>query len=526
MPLLPLDLLLTVGSAAAVFVLGLVVWSRNKWATGSVLYGLCALSLSLWTSSDWFLSMQTTALPFQVFLWKLLFNISVCFGPAIAMHIAAFISHRKFQRDVPLIYILGIVSGATLVSGLLAPLIGEVSSIANPLMIGGAALAFIGYVGAGFFVASQLYPLIFSTSISTLERRRAAYGIILLLLFILSGSLQLVVGPLPTGLVLPALTVSFLVLSLAAFVRASFLDVELASLEPFLLFLTAFAVVLMLRSHDLSDAVITIIGFVAVAAFGAMAVKAVSSEKQKRILLEQTNRDLKVLEEAKGDFVDMVAHQLRTPLGGIRASSAMLVEGDYGALPEKARTAVALIEDAATRLLSLADTFLSMSRVEVGMYKTRRSEADIRKEVSNVIDEMSVSARSKQLALESSVDDDVPGTVRVDKDALRNALFNLIDNAIKYTDKGEVSVSVHVSDSLLIAEVRDTGFGMTSEELRDLFKKFHRGDVGRSHAMDGTGLGLYVVRRLIEAAGGRISAASEGTGKGSVFTVTLPIDPV
>ena len=500
------------------------MWSRYKGSTGGAIYGLCALSISLWTSSDWFLRLESTALPFQVLLWKILFNLSVCFGPALAAHTAAHISHRRFRRDVVLIYFVGVISGIALVSGLVLPFFGLSSDLAHPLMEGGAIMAFLAYIGSLLFVATQLYPLIFSSKTSVLERRRVSYGIILLILFLVAGALQLVVGPVPTGLLLSGITSIFLILSFAAFVRASFLDIHLGALESFLSLLVAFAIVLLLRTRTPSEAIVTLIGSFVVGVFGLLAVNAVESERRKRVMLEQANQELKVLEEAKSDFVDMVAHQLRTPLGGIRASSSMLVEGDYGSLSEKAKTAVGLIEDAATRLISLADTFLSMSRVEVGTYKTRRSIADVRQEISDVVTEMDISAVGKHLKLDATVDPSVPKQLRIDKEALRNALFNLIDNAIKYTDQGKVSIRLHVVDGSLIAEVSDTGAGMTQEDLRDLFKKFHRGDVGRSHAEDGTGLGLYVVRKLVEAAGGRISASSPGPDKGSTFTVMLPVE--
>jgi len=525
MTLLPLDLILTVGSAAVIFLLGLTVWSRNKWSTGSVLYGLAALSLALWTSSDWFLRLEGTALPFQVLYWKLLFNVSVCFGPALAMHIAAHVSRRTFHRNVPLVYGVCFIACLLLISGLLAKAFGSASFISGSFLGVGALIEFLIYVGALMFTASHLYPVIFSSSNTYLERRRASYGILLIIVFLFAGALQLVVGPLPMGFFLPALTIAFILLSLAAFIRASFLDVQLGTLEPFLLVLVTFGIILLLRADDLAEAIVALAGIIVIGTFGSMAVRTVGTERRKRLMLEAANRELKMLEEAKNDFVDMVAHQLRTPLGGIRASSAMLRDGDYGTLPDKAKQASVLIEDAATRLLSLADTFLSMSRVEVGNYRTRRSVADIRHELLSVIEEMDVSSKTKGVELVSTVDKGVPHLLRIDTEALRNALFNLIDNAIKYTEHGQVNIAIRSTNGSLVATVKDTGPGMAPDDVRELFKKFHRGTVGHAHAVDGTGLGLYVVRRLLEAAGGRISASSDGPGKGSTFTVTLPIEP-
>lgn len=522
MPLLPLDLILTVGSAAAAFILGFVVWSRNKWATGGLLYGLMAMSLALWTSADWFVSLQSTALPLQIFLWKLLFYAGVCYGSAFAMHGATCVSRHRPSRECSLAYAACTVAYASLAFGFILPVLGYSLALSEPFLVGGATLAFLLYVGAVFFIAVRLYPQMFSAASSVLERRRAAYGAVLFLLYIAAGALQVVVGPTAAGLTVPLLTTAFVILSLAAFLRASFLDVFIGPLETFLLLLTAFAVVLLLRSRTMEEAAVTLIGSVAVGTFGLLAVRTVRGERMKRVLLEEANRKLQVLEEARKDFVDMVAHQLRTPLGGIRASASMLANGDYGDVPDKARQAATLIEDSATRLLSHAETFLNMSRLEVGEYESRRVETDVRRELARITEEMRTFATTKQLSIAFSVQDDVPAFLRMDVEVLQNALFNLLDNAIKYTDRGGVTVSCRPRGGMLEFDVTDTGAGMGQEELRDLFKKFHRGDAARSHAQDGTGLGLYVVKRLVEAAGGRISASSPGPEEGSVFRFTLP----
>jgi len=199
MPLLPLDLILTVGSATAAFVLGIVVWSRNRWAAGSILFVFIAFSLSLWTSSDWFVILESTALPFQVLLWKLLFNASVCFGPALAVHLASIIARRRVWRDIRLVYLLSIISFSILISGIVAPVFGITNAPFQPLLSAGAAMALFVYIGALFFVAIQLYPIIFSTVVSVIDRRRAVYGTLILVLFLTAGAFQLVIGPIPTG---------------------------------------------------------------------------------------------------------------------------------------------------------------------------------------------------------------------------------------------------------------------------------------------------------------------------------------
>ena len=230
------------------------------------------------------------------------------------------------------------------------------------------------------------------------------------------------------------------------------------------------------------------------------------------------------LDHARSDFVDMVSHQLRGPLGAIRASASLLAEGGYGELPPDAQKTVQQIESSATRLLSLAETFLHMSRLKVGAYESRRVPTDVRKEIDQVIAEMFLLAESKKLTLSSRIQKNVPEKICVDRESLQNVLFNLVDNAVKYTDAGSIQILCAHEPGLLRIDVQDTGDGMTEADLRSLFQKYHRGKNAHARAVDGTGMGLYVVRRLVEAADGRISVTSKGPGKGSTFTATLPVD--
>jgi signal transduction histidine kinase len=524
-PLLPLDLLLTVAASAAVFVLGLMVWARNKWSPSNILYGLIAISLSFWTSADWFIHLQSTALPLQVFIWKLLFYVCVAFGPALAAHAATCLARRSTTRQLTALYVFGgvlfVLIALSLAVAAFVPIL-DAGSLLSVIAVGGLIL----YAVAIVCVALELYPLLAVSRPDASERRRAAYGAMILIPYLLAGAFQFVIGPIPTGFLMPLFGIWFLVMSLLAFMRATFLSVDFPPLEAFFLFLSVFAAVIVLRSRDIVEAGVAVAGSAMVGAFGVVAVHVVRSERQKRQLLEETNRQLKLVEEAKSDFLDMVAHQLRGPLGGIRASASMLVAGDYGQLPTKAHDAAFLIGDSATRLLSLSDSFLNASRLEVGTYESVRVPTDVRHEIRSVVDEMESAATTKHLRLASHISSDMPSIISIDVEALRHVIFNLLDNAIKYTDAGSIELQCALEGRKFHLSVTDTGAGMSQEEIAQLFKKFHRGKDGHAKSVDGTGLGLYIVKRLLEAAGGAIRAESAGVGKGSTFHAWLPVDPV
>jgi signal transduction histidine kinase len=204
----------------------------------------------------------------------------------------------------------------------------------------------------------------------------------------------------------------------------------------------------------------------------------------------------------------------------------MLVGGDFGPLSESAKKIVQQMSDTSGRLLSLAETFLNASRLEVGAYESQKVEMDPRVELQKLVDQMNSFAAGKGLMLSLEVSSSVPHLIRMDAEVFRNAVFNLIDNAIKYTSQGGVTVAAEVEHEALLIRVSDTGAGMEPAEAHQLFQKFHRGHDARAHDQDGTGLGLYIVRKLVEAAGGKITGESEGVGKGMTFILSLPFAQV
>lgn len=524
MHLLPLEMTLTVGAGYAILFLGLMAWWRNKWQAGNVLFFLMAFCLSLWTMADWFMQMQTAVLPFQALVWKGIFYATVCFGPALAIHSAAHLARSSAKTCGYLAYFAGLLALTCLTMGQVASYFGWQGIPKEFCLQSAAGMGLVLYAAALLYVCFSLYPVTVSSTAAYLERRRATYGIVILTLFLIIGSLQLFISPVPIGLVLPLLSLSILVVSLLAFVRVDFMEVELGPLEAFFLLLSAYAVVILLRSRDTSEALVAFLGSVVVALFALLAISTVRGEQTKRRLLEDANRQLRMLESARSDFIDMVAHQLRGPLGGIRSASSMLAGGDFGPVPEKASKVSSQIQETASRLLSLSDTFLNASRIEVGMYQTSRVPTDVRKEVTDIFNEMSTLAGAKNLELVQDIADDIPQVAKLDKEVLENALFNLIDNAVKYTDKGKVMVGCRLGKGEILVSVSDTGPGLTQDECRDLFRKFHRGKVGRMHQSDGTGLGLYIVKKLVEAAGGTIGVQCAGPGLGTTFSFRLPFE--
>ncbi len=500
---------LSIGASIALFLLGVFVWMRDPHKRGNVLFAFLSLSFACWSSV---LVQHLFGAQSGLFA-RILSTLALAFAPAIAAHASAVLARRRFVRAGIFFY------------GVSTLIFAGLHFEPHLFFSSGLLLAVCALAVSVTYVAIELFPLLHSTTMSVLDRRRVAYGSLLLMLFLLTAWSALPM-PHPFTFGAPLFSIGFLVISLLAYTRASLLNVDMPPVEAFYILLLTFAFLLFVRAGTREDRSVVAIGATVIGFFGAYAVKTCRSERRRRVDAESDAQVARRLDEAKSDFVDMVSHQLRGPLGGIRAASAMLADGEYGSLTEKANIAATQIENAATRLLSLAETFLNASRVELGSYESVRVPTDVKEEIRNAIEEMSPLAIGKKLALDTTCRTCIPPLVRVDRDVLRNVLYNLLDNALKYTARGSVTVTCSINHGDLAIDVVDTGKGMTQEELGEVFKKFYRGSFAKEREIDGTGLGLYVVRRLVLATGGTVTADSSGPGKGSVFSVHLPTDSV
>ena len=240
--------------------------------------------------------------------------------------------------------------------------------------------------------------------------------------------------------------------------------------------------------------------------------------------LNEANHYLQQLDQAKSELLSIASHQLRTPTTGIKGFLSMMLEGDYGKVTKEQRDVLQIVYDSTNRLIRLVNVFLNVSRIESGKLQLARNEVDLGNLARVVVTELRPAAKAKNLTLDIQTPDKVP-IVPADSDKIRDVLVNLTDNAIKYTEKGSVTVRVvpH-ADSVEVA-VADTGMGLSSDEIKALFAKFSRGERVKIKESQGSGLGLFIAKKIIEAHSGKIGVTSPGPGKGTTFSFTLPLKP-
>ena len=238
--------------------------------------------------------------------------------------------------------------------------------------------------------------------------------------------------------------------------------------------------------------------------------------------LRDANDKLKSLDKLKTEFLSLAAHQLRSPLTAIRGYTSMLLEGSFGHVDDKQKEAIDRVFQSSTHLTSVVEDLLNVSKIEAGGMKYVMAPFDFEKISHDLATDLSITAEKKGLKLTFDTDKKPPYTVNGDMEKIRQVVLNIIDNAIKYTPTGSISVLLKKVESLGVCrlEVTDTGMGISPEEKEKLFGKFSRGEGGKTNT-GGSGLGLYLAKQIAEAHGGHIAIDSPGVGKGSTFSIEL-----
>ena len=233
------------------------------------------------------------------------------------------------------------------------------------------------------------------------------------------------------------------------------------------------------------------------------------------------SRQLEIASQHKSQFLANMSHELRTPLNAILGYTELILDGIYGGMPDKARAVLERVQSNGKHLLGLINDVLDLSKIEAGQLTLSLNDYSIKGVVHSVFSVVESLATAKQLALKIEVPPNLP-LARGDERRLAQVLLNLVGNAIKFTDSGEVAIKASAANGSYTLSVHDTGPGISEADRGKIFDEFQQADSSATKKKGGTGLGLSISKRIVEMHGGRIWVDSH-LGEGSTFSFTVPV---
>lgn len=337
------------------------------------------------------------------------------------------------------------------------------------------------------------------------------------------------------GPIFPVILLAFIAY---AMIRHRLFNMKVITTQIFvsILVIVLFSKIFIPRS--LTETLIDVSIFIMTAIFGILLIRSVIKEVRQREQLQEltaelatANESLKVLDRAKSEFISLASHQLRAPLTVIKGFVSLALEGSLGLIPDKAKDGLQKVMFSATQLIKLVNDLLDLSRIESGRIRYDFKPTDFVALATRVMEEFRQNAEKKGLKISLHNNAGELPPILLDVDKIIEVVTNLVDNAIKYSVAGEVMLTLERVEEggkgeRVRLSVRDTGLGIRPEDISRLFTKFTRTEDARRVDPNGTGIGLYYAHHVTEAHHGTIRVESEGLGKGSTFSVELPMEGV
>jgi len=234
-------------------------------------------------------------------------------------------------------------------------------------------------------------------------------------------------------------------------------------------------------------------------------------------------KKIKEVDQMKDEFISIASHELRTPVTGIKGYASMILDGSFGEVNDKVKNNLKIIKSASERLASLVEDLLNVSRIEQGRMKIEGKPQDINPIIKEIVAELTTQAKEKNLELKYQPHTEKFPLINIDSDRFKQVLINIIGNGIKYTEKGQVEIiTSDKKGKFLEIKIKDTGIGMSAKSRERLFQKFYRVQNEKTKNVTGTGLGLWITKKIVELMKGTIMVDSM-EGAGTEITLQFPI---
>ncbi|MFA6273020.1 MAG: ATP-binding protein [Candidatus Paceibacterota bacterium] len=512
--------------------LGLIVWLRDLKNRLNLGFGIFSLSTVVLILFDFFFRFNPT-----VFILKSSYAFAALV-PITALIWILEMCHIDASRFSPLRKILIFLPGLVFF---------VLTYIGNLIVVQVHSLTLLGYIGklGPLFSLYSLYffvyilafiILLYRTQRNTTDR---IYKI--QIRFVLTGVILYGLTAVTSSLILPKFfgvfdftlldapsLIFFVGFTAYAILKLHLFNIKVIATELLVFALSSFSLIRTIVSDQLNDQIINGGIFLCILIVGVFLIRSVMQEVEQREKieklakqLEKANERLKELDKLKTEFISFATHQLRAPITAIKGYTSEILQGDFGQLPENLRAPTEVIMQSSSSLAILVDDYLNVSRIEQGKMKYEFSDFNLADLVNEVANEQRPSVEKKGLKLEfASPADKV--MIHADRGKIKQVILNLLDNSMKYTPAGQITITLTKQDSKARLSIKDTGAGIKPETMSHLFQKFSRASDASKYNLLGTGLGLYLASELLKAHHGRIWAESEGESKGSTFFVDLP----
>jgi signal transduction histidine kinase len=236
--------------------------------------------------------------------------------------------------------------------------------------------------------------------------------------------------------------------------------------------------------------------------------------------LKEANENLKQLDKSKSEFLNIVSHELKTPLTAIIAHLDVLDDLKKNLTPQELSSFEAIRRNT-DQLRILISNILEISRIESGKFELAVTKVNLKEMINSIVEELKILAKQKNIELKSEVGS-IP-LIEGDDTRIHEIINNLVSNATKFTEKGEIKIKAEKKGKFIEVSVSDTGIGIPPDKMKNLFQKFYQVDPSIGRRYGGTGLGLSITKKMVEMHHGTISVSST-LGKGSTFKFTLPVN--
>jgi len=518
-------------SSVMIFIAALVFFNDRKSVT-NIIFFMHSLVIAAWSIINYF--SLTVNLDWSLFLIRSVICLAVPHVFLFLIFVLNFPS-RKLSIGKRLLCLLSflivlmmglsfsrfVFKGISLINGEVVPIIGTLMPTFGVVFVL-TSLFTIGLVIEKYFYSKGL-----------VKRQWLAVGLGLLIAYFLLISLVFVQVVVFKNTFFVPYSPLFIILIFVgaayAILKHNLLNVKLIATEIFSAILLIVSLVQVFFANNITSLIINLAVFLAILVFDILLILSMTKEVEVREelgklahSLEKANLRLQEIDKQKTDFLSIASHQLRTPLSIAKGYIELIEDGAYGKVPAKVTKVLDDMDESNEHLVKLVDEFLDITRIEQGRTKFNFDYRDINKLCEGVIKELKGRAHDHGLKVIWKPNKKL-GKIHLDEEKVRHVVFNFIDNAIKYSEKGIITVSSEKEDKGFTVRVKDQGVGFGKEDQANFFQKFYRGKNVLGSNVTGTGLGLYVCRKFIESHGGHVWARSEGLGKGGEFGFWIPL---